>query len=174
MKIPTLETNRLLLRKLMRDDRFAIFRNYSDPDVANWFFDQPLTHIEEAEEIIDAFLKSAEDGKGCTWGILLKESRELIGTCGYENFAVDARGEVGFDLAKTHWGKGYMTEALGAIIQYGFDALRVSEVGAHTYTHNARARQVLEKLGFRVEAVNADSHCYVLSRSGWREMTVPQ
>ena len=157
----------------MREDRFAIFRNYSDPDVANWFFDQPLTQIEEAEEIIDAFLKSAEDGKGCTWAILLKESRELIGTCGYENFAIDARGELGFDLAKAHWGKGTMTEALGAIIHYGFDTLRVSEVCAHTYSHNARARRVLEKLGFRVEAVNTDSHYYVLSRSEWMERTAP-
>ena len=167
MNFPTLETNRLLLRKLMLDDRFAIFRNYSDPDVANWFFDKPLTQIEEVVEIIDAFLKSAEDGKGCTWAILLKENCELIGTCGYENFVFDVRGEVGFDLAKTHWGKGYMTEALGAIITYGFDTLRMSEICAHTYSHNSRARRVLEKLGFRLETINTDSHYYVLSRSEW-------
>ena len=66
-----------------------------------------------------------------------------------------------------------MTEALGAIIHYGFDTLRVSEVCAHTYSHNARARRVLEKLGFRVVAVNTDSHYYVLSRSEWMERTAP-
>jgi [ribosomal protein S5]-alanine N-acetyltransferase len=169
MNFPTLETNRLLLRTLTPEDRFAIFRNYSDPDVANWFFEKPLTQIEEAEQIIAAFLKSAEDGKGHTWAIVLKEGRELIGTCGYENFVVDARGEVGFDLAKAYWGKGTMTEALGAIIRYGFDVLRLSEICAHTYSNNSRARRVLEKLGFRGDAVNADSHSYVLSHPDWVE-----
>jgi ribosomal-protein-alanine N-acetyltransferase len=167
MNLPKLETNRLLLRELMLDDRFAIFRNYSDPDVANWFFDEPFTQIEQAEQLIYAFIKKAEDGKGYTWSILLKESCELIGTCGYENFVGGARGEIGFDLAKTHWGKGYMAEALGMIIAYGFDVLKVSKVCAHTYSHNSRARRVLEKLGFRVETVDTDSHCYVLSHSDW-------
>ena len=169
MNFPTLETNRLLLRKLILEDRLAIFRNYSDPDVANWFFDKPLTQIEEVEEIIGAFLKNAEDGKGHTWAITLKEDRELIGTCGYENFVVGVRGELGFDLVKAQWGKGYMTEALGAIIPCGFDLLRLSDVCAHTYSRNSRARGVLEKLGFRVESVNADSHFYVLSHPDWVE-----
>jgi ribosomal-protein-alanine N-acetyltransferase len=167
MSFPLLETNRLLLREIILDDRFAIFKNYSDPDVANWFFEKPFTQIEQAEQIIGAFRKNAEDGKGYTWAILLKESRELIGTCGYENFVVGDRGEIGFDLVKVHWGKGYMLEALGEIITYGFDVLKVSAVCAHTYSHNSRARRVLEKLGFKVEAIDLDSHCYVLSPSDW-------
>ena len=169
MNYPTLETNRLIFRELVPDDQFAIFENYSDPDVANWFFDRPFTKLEQAEQIIRTFLKSAEDGKGYTWAVLLKESREFIGTCGYENFVDGARGEIGFDLAKAHWGKGYMTEALGVIITYGFDVLKVSEVCAHTYSHNSRARRVLEKLGFSVEAIDTDSHSYVLSHSRWAE-----
>jgi RimJ/RimL family protein N-acetyltransferase len=169
MSFPKLETNRLLLRELMLDDRFAIFSNYSDPDVANWFFDKPLTQIEQAEQLVCAFIKKAEEGKGYTWAILLKESCEFIGTCGYENLVVGARSEIGFDIAKAHWGRGYMTEALGAIIAYGFDVPKVSEVCAHTYSHNARARRVLEKLGFRVDATDTNSHCYVLSHSDWAE-----
>jgi ribosomal-protein-alanine N-acetyltransferase len=82
MNYPTLETNRLILRELVPDDQVAIFENYSDPDVANWFFDRPFTKLEQAEQIIRTFLKSAEDGKGYTWAVLLKESREFIGTCG--------------------------------------------------------------------------------------------
>jgi len=46
MDIPKFETERLILRAIARDDRFAIFENYSDPDVANWFFDQPYTQIQ--------------------------------------------------------------------------------------------------------------------------------
>jgi ribosomal-protein-alanine N-acetyltransferase len=167
VNFPTLETYRLLLRGLTPDDRFAIFSNYADPDVANWFFDQPFTQMEQAKQIISAFLTAAEEGKGQTWAIVLKATQELIGTCGYENFVAGDHGEIGFDLAKAQWGKGYMAEALGAILAYGFDVLQVSEVYADTYSHNARARRVLEKLGFRGEVVNAQSHRYILSRSEW-------
>jgi [ribosomal protein S5]-alanine N-acetyltransferase len=166
MDFPSLETDRLLLRELTLEDRFAIFRNYSDPDVTKWFFDEPFTRIEQAEQIICEFMKKAEDGEGLTWGILLKERPELIGTCGYENFMLGARGEIGFDLEKAYWGKGYMTEALEVIITYGFQVLKLSEVCAHTYSHNMRARRVLEMLGFKVEAVDGDSHFYTISHPG--------
>lgn len=167
MDFPELETERLILRAITPDDRFAIFRNYADPDVAGWFFDQPYTHIEQADQVIQEFTQKSSEGAGLTWGIVLKESGEFAGTCGYENFNVGAQGEIGFDLAKAHWGHGYMAEALGAIITFGFSVLELIQIEAHTYSHNARARRLLEKLGFQVSAVTEDSHCYVTTREDW-------
>ena len=164
MDFPELETVRLLLRAITPDDRFAIFENYSDPDVAGWFFDQPYTRIEQADQIIQEFIQKSSEGKGLAWAIILKASSEFIGTCSYENFVIGQQGEIGFDLAKVHWGHGTMSEALGAIITYGFTVLDLVEIEAYTYSHNARARQLLEKLGFTVRAVTEDSHCYILAR----------
>jgi len=169
MNCPSFETKRLILREVMLEDRFDIFRNYSDPEVANWFFDEPFTDLEQSIEIIQEFIQKAEAGKGCTWAILLKETGGFIGTCGYENIAYGDDGEIGFDLARAHWGKGYMTEALKQIIAFGFDTFALLEVNAHTYSHNLRARRVLEKLGFVVTTITSDSHGYVLSRSAWME-----
>jgi len=53
MEIPELETTRLRLRAILSEDRLAIFANYSDPDVANWFFDSPLTHIAQTDKVRD-------------------------------------------------------------------------------------------------------------------------
>ena len=167
MDFSELETDRLILRAVAPGDRFAIFENYSDPDVAGWFFDQPYTRIEQADQIIQEFIQKSLAGKGLTWAIILKESGEFLGTCSYENFAVGQRGEIGFDLAKVHWGHGYMTEALGVIIVYGFTVLDLVEIEAHTYSHNARARQLLEKLGFKVVTITEDSLCYILARGDW-------
>jgi ribosomal-protein-alanine N-acetyltransferase len=135
--------------------------------VAGWFFDQPYTRIEQADQIIQEFTQKSLAGKGLTWAIILKESGEFLGTCSYENFAVGQRGEIGFDLAKQHWGHGYMSEALGAIIAYGFKMLDLYTIEAHTYSNNTRARRLLEKLGFTVQAVTEDSHCYTLARGDW-------
>jgi ribosomal-protein-alanine N-acetyltransferase len=167
MEIPELKTKRLLLRAISPEDRFAIFENYSDPDVANWFFDRPLTEIEQADQIIGEFLEKAAQDKGLAWAIQSKTSREFIGTCSFEGFGTERQGEIGFDLAKKHWGHGYMAEALAEIIVYGYTVLGLVKIEAHTYSHNARARRVLEKLGFEVDAVSEDSHCYSLGKSDW-------
>ncbi len=167
MEIPRLETERLTLRALSTEDRFAIFENYADPDVANWFFEHPLTQIEQADQVIGHFLDKAAQRKGFAWAILLKASTELIGTCSFENLDAAHSGEIGFDLAKKHWGHGYMVEALTGVITCGFSTLDLLRIKAVTYSHNARARRVLEKLGFKVVHVSEDSHEYVLAKSDW-------
>ncbi len=167
MDIPKLETKRLILRAIALEDRFSIFENYSDPEVANWFFDQAYIRIEQADQIIQEFIEKANAGKGLTWAILLKDGGEFAGTCGYEKHDARGRGEIGFDLGKRFWGQGYMTEALGAIIIYGFTVLNLFKIEAHTYSNNARARRVLDQLGFNVDSVTEDSHCYTLARIDW-------
>lgn len=168
MDIPRFETERLILRAITRDDRCAIFENYSDPDVANWFFDRPYTQIQQADQLISEFIARSAEGKGMTWAILLKKGDEFIGTCSYENFTVESQGEIGFDLAKRHWGHGYMTEALRVIITYGFTVLDLIKIEAITYSHNVRARRMLERLGFSVDSADEGLHRYALNRADWR------
>jgi ribosomal-protein-alanine N-acetyltransferase len=172
MDCPRIETARLVLRAITPDDRAAVFENYSDPDVARWFFDQPYTRIEQADQIIRRFIERTTEGAGLAWAIVLVGGGDLIGTCSYEHFDGDLTGEIGFDLGKKHWGHGYMTEALGSIVDHGFSVLGLVKIRADTYSDNLRARRVLEKLGFSVDSIGEDSHCYTLKREGWaRERT---
>jgi ribosomal-protein-alanine N-acetyltransferase len=166
---PRLETGRLILRQISADDRLGIFRNFSDPEVAKWFFEEPYTRMEQVDEIIQAFSSEFEQGKGLTWAIALKGSHVFVGTCGYGEVELGARGEIGFDLAKGYWGRGLMSEALGAIVSYGFEVLGLDKVEAHTYSANARAIRLLEKLGFRLEKVGDDAHYFALSRKDRRD-----
>ena len=159
---PRLETARLILRQISADDRDGILRNFSDPEVAKWFFEEPYTRMEQVDEIIRAFSAEFEQGEGLTWAMVLKGSDEFVGTCGYGEVEVGSRGEIGFDLAKEHWGRGLMSEALGAIVSYGFEVLELDRVEAHTYSANARAIRLLEKLGFQLEKVGDDSHYFAL------------
>jgi ribosomal-protein-alanine N-acetyltransferase len=161
---PRLETDRLILRELTEDDRVGVFRNFSDPDVAKWFFEEPYTALEQVDQILQAFGEEFEQGEGLTWAIALKGSNEFVGTCGYGEVEIGTRGEIGFDLAKEHWGQGLMGEALQAILDYGFERLGLGKVEAHTYASNARANRLLGKLGFRLEAVRDDAHYYSLMR----------
>jgi len=159
---PRINTERLILREITHDDTQAIFHNFSNPDIAKWFFEKPLTKIEQATKFIDQFNSEFQQGKGVTWAIELKENNECIGTCGYGEVEFGERGEIGFDLSKEYWGKGIMREGLIAIIDFGFSVLKLSKVEAHTYSSNARAKRLLEMLDFQLNAVSEDSHYYSL------------
>ena len=167
---PRLRTDRLLLREITLDDRDGVFRNFSDVEVAKWFFEEPYTDIEQVDEIIQAFITEFEQAKGLTWAMVLTEDSEFVGTCGYGEIDLGSRGEIGFDLAKEHWGKGLMSEALGAVIAYGFDILGLSKMEAHTYSANSRAIRLLAKLGFQVESVQEDSRYFSLTKQDWASL----
>ena len=161
---PRLETERLILREITHDDTAAIFRNFSDPEIARWFFDQPHTDIEETEKFIDQFIADFQQGKGLTWAITLKGNSQCIGTCGYGEVDMGNRGEIGFDLAQAYWSKGLMSECLDVILDYGITVLKLKKVEAHTYAYNARARHLLEKLGFDLEGIVGEDANYYLRR----------
>ena len=167
MDCPTIDTERLVLRPIGPEDRVAIFENYSDSDVSRWFFAQPYTQIEQADRIIQQFMLRTAEGVGLAWAIVLKATGETIGTCSYEHIDQELTGEIGFDLGKRHWGYGYMREALQAVTEYGFGRLGLAHITADTYSDNLRARRVLEQVGFSVDSVGEDSHCYSVSREAW-------
>ena len=165
---PVIETPRLILRDISQEDAAEIFKNFSDPDIAKWFFEEPFTEIGQVDQIIAEFQGDFLRKTGLTWAMILKENSTCIGTCGYGDVEINNRGEIGFDLAKEHWGKGLMGEGLTSIIEYGFKALDLTSVEAHTYSNNSRAIALLKKLGFHLDDTNEDSSYFTLSRESWR------
>ena len=152
---PRLETERLILRELSLDDKDAIFRNFSDEEVTKYLM-APLTSLDQAERIITAFLDEFEQKAATTWAISLKQDGAFVGTCTLEP-KPGTRAETGFDLAKVHWGKGYMAEALRTIIQYSFEELELGKVEAHTLLLNSRAIHLLKRLNFQVDGILRES-----------------
>ena len=145
---PTLTTERLFLRSLDTDDIPAIYRHFSDPQVVKFLMD-PLESIDDATEVVQQLLDIFNTGKGIYWVLTLKTSCEMVGLCSFERFGPGNRGEVGFDLAPVWWGVGLMTEALTAVIHYGFQTLGLNEIIAITASDNRRAQRLLKRLGFR-------------------------
>lgn len=80
---------------------------------------------------------------------------------------------LGYAISEKHWGKGIMTEAVKAVIKYGFENLKLDLISAYTYPFNTRSKKVLEKNGFKYEGTLKqaeklyngkiyDNDCYVL------------
>ena len=85
--------------------------------------------------------------------ITLADTGELIGIAGVRQRQPDQpRGDIGYELAPWHWGRGYATEAARAMLAFGFETLRLHKVYARCAAGNAASARVLERLGMRLEA----------------------
>jgi len=155
---PVLETDRLFLRQLNIDHSENWFKNLSDDEVAVLIGMEPLENVEESRSIINSYIDRYKKKNGMAWAIILKEDEHFIGTCSYEKIdGHNLSGEIGYDLMKKYWGHGFMTEALSAIIEYGFESLRLNRIEAHTAAINLASRNLLKRLGFFEEGIFRES-----------------
>ena len=126
-----LQSERLLLRKIDDPDVSDIFEIYSDPEVMLYFDDRyAFKELSEAEQMISGYHNAIHDKTGMRWGIVLKDSGKLIGTCGFHAISdYHKRIEIGYDLNRNYWGNGFMSEALPLIIDYAYNISDVNRVG---------------------------------------------
>lgn len=150
-----LQSERLLLRKLTDQDVSDVFEIYSDPEVMLYFDDRyAFTEPSEAEQMISGYNQAIRNWNGMRWGIVLKASGKLIGTCGFHAISdYHKRIEIGYDLNRNFWGKGFMSEALSLIIDHVYSHSEVNRIEACVEIPNKASRSLLEKLGFRMEGV---------------------
>ncbi len=147
---PVLETPRLILRQpTLDDDIEAMYRIMSDARVTRYFGQLPITTREKAEQRIVGFTEAFAQQEGIRWMITSRESRLLLGTCGF--WRIDERhlrAEIGYELAPEAWGQGIMTEALQPVLAFGFNQIQLHSAEAQIHPANMGSRRVLEKLGF--------------------------
>jgi RimJ/RimL family protein N-acetyltransferase len=96
--------------------------------------------------------KLSESGDAHDYGIIDKEIDELIGDCGFFDMDnINQTAEAGILIGnKKYWGKGYGTEALTLLLDYGFKALNLNNILIRVYSFNGRARKCYEKSGFKI------------------------
>lgn len=144
-----LETERLLLRRIRREDAQRIYDCWaSDPEVTRYLTWQPHASVAVTEAIVARWL--ADYGKPDTYryGIELRETGELIGmidVVGYHH----GNPVIGYCSGRAYWGNGYMTEALkalcAALFEAGYSMIRIEAV-----RENIGSNRVIQKAGFRL------------------------
>lgn len=149
--LPELETERLLLRKMRLDDAEAMFAYASDPGVTRYVLWETHGSIEESENFLRFANDGYETGDFGGWGLVLKASGAFVGTCGMEAVPEHGRAELGYVLAREHWGRGLMPEAVRRVIRYCFEQLNLDRVEARCIAENSASARVMEKAGMSYE-----------------------
>lgn len=149
---PTLETERLILRQLAATDAQDAFLFLSDEETMRYYDPAPMTELEQAAESIERHRRRFAQQEALRWGITLKGENRVIGNAGYSSWEAENRLAVlSYILSKHYWNQGIMTEALTAIIQFGFEYIHVHRIEAQVAYPNLASARLLEKLGFQEE-----------------------
>lgn len=150
--LPTLETDRLILRKMTPEDARAVFAYASDPEVTRYVIWETHRSIEDSRAFLDFAAGKYESGGEPDWGIVYKGDHRFIGTCGIVSWKpYHARAELGYALSRDYWGRGLMAEAVRAMISFGFDRMNLNRIEARCIAENAASARVLEKAGMLYE-----------------------
>lgn len=149
MNVPTLKTERLFLRALRASDAPAIFAVFGDDAVTRDYDLDTFTTLDQAVTMVERIAKRNQQGEALRWGIALQENDRVIGTGGFNQFCRHwFSAGVGYEIASAYWNRGYMTEALGAIVRYGFENLGINRIEALVMCDNDSSARVLGKNGF--------------------------
>ena len=144
--MPDLVTPLLRLRRLTMRDAQDIYRYSRDPEVARHVLWDPHRSIGDSRAYLRYMLRRYRSHEPASWGIEYLETGRIIGTIGFMWIQEDNNAaEVGYSLARDCWGKGIMTEALRAVLQYGFDEMNLNRIEAQHETTNPASGAVMRK-----------------------------
>ena len=177
----TIETPRLILRRAVRDDAEAMFRNWaSDPEVTKYLTWPAHGSIAVSEMVIGSWLQEYEKDSYYQWMIVPKECGEPIGTISVVHLhpQIDA-AEIGYCIGKKWWHRGIMSEALRAVIGFLFDAVGLNRIFARHDPNNPHSGGVMRKCGMKYEGTNracdrnnqglCDAAQYAVLRCDWEK-----
>ena len=150
--LPTLETERLILRKMVLNDAEAVFAYASNSEVSRYTLWETHRSIEDSRAFLEFATQKYENGDEPDWGIVYRGNGCLVGACGLVNWEAEhARAEVGFVLSREYWGRGLMSEAVQAILRFGFERMNLNRIEARCIAENAASARVMEKAGMFYE-----------------------
>ncbi|MEK3732151.1 GNAT family protein [Paenibacillus sp. FSL M8-0334] len=151
--IPELTGERIRLRRMEPSDGRAMYACWADAQTARFLEIPAINGAEAAAALIASLNKLAEEDEALRWGIELRQTGTLIGSCGYNLWQLQGvyRGEIGCELASAYWGQGYMQEALSLCIDYGFSQMELNRIEAYCDRDNGRATAFFHKMGFVLE-----------------------
>ena len=158
--MPTLETKRLILRRMNMNDAKDVFAYSKDPEVARHVLWSAQKELWEAKDYCRFMMRRYRNDQPSSWGIIDKATNRLVGTIGYMDYNEDnATVEVGYSLARWLWNGGYMTEALTRVIAYTFEAMDVNRIEAQHELENPSSGRVMQKCGMVKEGTLRSRLC---------------
>ena len=156
--IPILETERLILRRMLKTDADDMFEYARRSDTTRYLTWNPHPDRKYSYQYLVYLQQKYKQGEFHDWAVVLRDSGKMIGTCGFTRFDfTNDSAEVGYVINPDFHGNGYATEALRRVMRFGFDYLELHRIEAKYMDGNAASRRVMEKCGMTFEGIRRES-----------------
>lgn len=150
--LPTLLTPRLTLRPVRMSDAADLYEYSRDPEVARHVLWDAHRSIHQTRAYIRYLLRQYRAAAPSTFAIALRDTGKVVGTIGFMWVQPDNRSaEVGYSLSRAFWNQGYMSEALRAVVDFGFGQLGLNRIEAQHECDNPASGHVMRNAGMRHE-----------------------
>jgi len=151
---PNIITPRLCLRAISLDDTQAYYKMLKNEAVVKYYGLYPISSDDFAKWLIERYQIGFKEMKYIRWSITDINTQAFMGTCGYQSMnEFNSKAEISYDLAPEYWHRAYMTEAIFAILQWGFDEFGLNRVEAMIYPGNIASEKLILRLGFKKEGL---------------------
>ena len=155
MHMPKLTTERLLLRKMLPTDAADMYEYASLSEVTRYLLWDPHPDIEYTKRYLTYLQGRYKAGEFYDFSVICREENKMIGTCGFVRFdTANESAEVGYVFNPSYHGMGYATEALRAVMDFGFSQLGLHRIEARFMKDNHKSRGVMEKCGMQFEGIH--------------------
>ncbi len=145
---PTLETDRLYLKKIVDEYAHDMYDYAKDPLVTRYLTWSPHSSLKETQRHIKLLQKKYKSGFYNDWGIVEKSTGRMIGTCGFTSFDEKKNmAEIGYVLSKDYWGRGLAAEAAKRVMQFGREVFGLTSFYAKCIEGNNASISVMKKCG---------------------------
>jgi len=156
-RMPTLESERLLLRPMRMSDADDMFAYARREDVTTYLLWMPHSSPSYTRDYLAYIEERYALGEFYDWAVVEKASGRMIGTCGFTRIdAPHNAAELGYVLNPDYHGRGYGTEAAARVLRFGFEELSLHRIEAKFMQGNEASLHVMEKLGMRLEGYRRD------------------
>ncbi|PTA83563.1 N-acetyltransferase [Bacillus sp. Nf3] len=151
---PTIHTERLILKQATIEDAEDMHIYLSNETVCRYMGIDAHESIEDTKGEIKWYDNIFKEQTGIRWGISLKDNPAIIGSCGFLNLEKQhCRTEIGYELHHDHWRKGIMSEAIAAVLRYGFQEMNLNRIEAIIDPENTSSIKLVEMLYFVKEGL---------------------
>ena len=157
-RIPTLETPRLILRAMKVSDAEDMFAYAKREDVTRYLTWSPHTDVGYTKEYLAYVGQRYRTGDFYDWAVVCREDGHMIGTCGFTTFDFTSDvGQIGYVINPDYHGRGLATEAVRAVLAFGFDRLELHRIDARFMQENQRSLKLMERVGMTFEGYARES-----------------
>lgn len=172
--MPTLNTPRLEMRRMLPGDSYDMFEYASRPDVTKYLTWEPHPSREYTRDYLEFLAEKYRAGEFYDWALIWaadgEMNRRMIGTCGFTRFDLNNNSaEIGYVINPAFRGRGIAPEAVRRVMRYGFDELRLHRLECRYIIGNDASRRVMEKVGMTYEGTHRG---YMLIKGLYRDIGI--